>query len=129
MALNDAVAVVLSEKAVGNLRLRLESGLQKCALHLRVEPGGCSGFRYVIAFADVPTPAERDGLIVIESECAVIFMDTETEKMLRGSVIDYDISGFSIHNPNARTACNCGGSFSLPASKRNRVDMAKSLPT
>jgi len=81
-------------------------------LRISVSGGGCSGFQYGFTFDEDRTDAD----LVIERDGARILIDDVSLDLLRGSVIDYveDMIGasFAIRNPQAKSACGCGNSFS-----------------
>jgi len=94
----------------------------KFSLNLRVHVtgGGCSGFQYGFTFDEV---IHDDDTVVVRqvkennAEHAVkLLVDPMSFMYLAGSEIDYkeDIEGsqFIIRNPNAKTTCGCGSSFS-----------------
>lgn len=101
----------------------LIEGEGNLALNLRVfiSGGGCSGFQYGFAFeekiGDDDTVIEktllRDNLPVATVK---LLVDSHSFQYLTGAEIDYknDIDGqrFVIRNPNAKTTCGCGSSFS-----------------
>lgn len=81
-----------------------------------VTGGGCSGFQYGFSF-DEETNA--DDTIVVNhqgSHAVTLLVDPISFQYLVGAEIDYqeDLSGaqFIIRNPNAKTTCGCGSSFS-----------------
>ena len=82
------------------------------ALRVYITGGGCSGFQYGFAFeedrADEDLAVEKDGITVL--------VDPLSLQYLHGAEIDYSesLSGaqFVIRNPNAKTTCGCGSSFS-----------------
>lgn len=82
-------------------------------LRVRVDGGGCSGFQYAISF-DAEQAADD-----VVTECAGVRLVVDSLSMpyLAGAEIDYteSFSGsqFVVHNPNARTTCGCGTSFSI----------------
>ena len=82
-------------------------------LRVAVEGGGCSGFQYQF---DLVSSAEPDDFTV-ELDGASALVDEMSLVMLKGSVIDYvdELAGaeFRIRNPNAKTSCGCGVSFSI----------------
>jgi iron-sulfur cluster insertion protein len=82
-------------------------------LRVSVSGGGCSGFQYGFTFDD--TKGETD--LVIEREGATVLIDEVSLDLLGGAKIDYveDLIGssFSIKNPQAKTSCGCGNSFSV----------------
>lgn len=85
------------------------------ALKLRVfvTGGGCSGFQYGFSFDD--KLAEDDTLV--EADGVAVVVDALSIQYLQGSQVDYEEglqgSKFSIKNPNAKTTCGCGASFSI----------------
>ena len=82
-------------------------------LRVFVTGGGCSGFQYGFTFDD--DMAEDD--TVVEIEGVRVLVDALSIQYLQGSVVDYEEglqgSRFSINNPNAKTTCGCGESFSI----------------
>ena len=82
-------------------------------LRVSVEGGGCSGFQY--KFDMERSQAEDD--ILIRREGAAVLIDSVSLNYLAGSEIDFvdDLIGasFRINNPQAKTSCGCGTSFSL----------------
>jgi len=82
-------------------------------LRVAVEGGGCSGFSYQIDIA--PGPDADD--IVIERDGARLFVDPVSIAFLKGSEVDWveELIGasFKVKNPNARSSCGCGVSFSV----------------
>ncbi len=82
-------------------------------LRIAVSGGGCSGFQYGFSLDDSTTPDDvtvaRDGIAVV--------IDTVSLDLMRGCEIDFveDLAGasFQIRNPNAKTSCGCGTSFSV----------------
>lgn len=101
-----------------------EEGNPQLKLRVFITGGGCSGFQYGFTF-DEEDPKEDDTVIrytlpTPESEAEtseVLFViDPMSLTYLIGAEIDYksDLSGeqFIIRNPNAKTTCGCGSSFS-----------------
>ena len=82
-------------------------------LRVAVDGGGCSGFQYRF---DLVESAEADDL-TIERDGAKALVDDVSVALLRGSEIDFvdEIAGaeFRVRNPNARSSCGCGISFSI----------------
>ena len=106
--------VQLTEKAIGKVREILDSQEPKPAgLRIAVVGGGCSGFSYSMAFENQPNILDKtyayDGLKV--------FVDQASLMYLKGTRIDYietlEGSGFKFENPNVKTTCGCGSSFSV----------------
>ncbi|MBI5064938.1 iron-sulfur cluster insertion protein ErpA [Candidatus Woesearchaeota archaeon] len=120
--LNDAIpkdaggsndTVVVTEKAAEKLKdILKEQKKEGYGLRIEVLPGGCSGFQYAFDFEN----EKKENDTVIEVSGVNFFVDNESIKMLRGARIDYVDSlqgaGFKISNPNAKSTCGCGQSFS-----------------
>jgi iron-sulfur cluster assembly accessory protein len=82
-------------------------------LRVAVDGGGCSGFQYRFDLVDA---VEADDL-QIERDGAVALVDDISLGLLKGSEIDFvdELAGaeFRVRNPNAKSSCGCGVSFSL----------------
>jgi len=82
-------------------------------LRVAVAAGGCSGFQYEFDLVD---EAETDDL-TIERDGAKAVVDEVSMVLLKGSEIDFveELVGaqFRIRNPNAKSSCGCGVSFSV----------------
>ena len=82
-------------------------------LHVAVKGGGCSGLTYVLGLA--AEPAENDK--VVEQNGIRLFVDKKSYIFLVGLELDYsggiNGKGFVFNNPNAKTTCGCGTSFSV----------------
>lgn len=105
--------ISLTKKAAQQIqRLASEAG-HDLWLRIAVDGGGCSGFQYVLT---LETKAEDEDLIV-EYEGAKALVDPVSQPLLAGSLIDYvdELVGsqFKILNPNAKSSCGCGISFSI----------------
>jgi iron-sulfur cluster insertion protein len=83
------------------------------SLRVSVNGGGCSGFSYGFEL----TGERNDDDLVLERDGATVLIDSVSRVYLEGSEIDFvdDLIGqaFKIRNPNAKTSCGCGVSFSL----------------
>ncbi len=82
-------------------------------LRVAVEGGGCSGFQYQFELVDQIQPDD----LKIECDGAAALVDVISLALLKGSEIDYidELAGaeFKIRNPNAKSSCGCGVSFSI----------------
>jgi len=82
-------------------------------LRIAVSGGGCSGFQYGFTLDDTV----NDDDLKLERDGATVLVDAVSLDFLRGSEIDYveDLAGasFQIRNPNAKSSCGCGTSFSV----------------
>ena len=82
-------------------------------LRVAVNGGGCSGFSYEFSF-DRARAADD---LVVARDGATVLIDSVSLDYLKGSVIDWvdELIGasFQIRNPNAKSSCGCGTSFSV----------------
>jgi len=82
-------------------------------LRVAVDGGGCSGFQYRF---DLVETAEADDL-KIERDGSAALVDEVSLVLLKGSEIDFvdELAGaeFKVRNPNAKSSCGCGVSFSI----------------
>lgn len=82
-------------------------------LRVAVDGGGCSGFQY--RFDLVAGPEDDD--LTIERDGAAAVVDVISLALLRGSEIDFvdelAAAEFRVRNPNAKSSCGCGVSFSI----------------
>jgi iron-sulfur cluster assembly protein len=107
------MAISLSESAAERVRDRLASRGHGIGLRVGVKPAGCSGFRYVVDYADQP---QADDL-VFESRGVKVFVDGASLSAIDGMRIDFVRQGlnesFRFENPNVRGECGCGESFTV----------------
>jgi iron-sulfur cluster assembly accessory protein len=105
--------VTLSETAARRLQTLSKTEGRPLMLRVAVEAGGCSGFSYRFDLID---KAEPDDLR-IERDGASAVVDVVSLALLNGSEIDFvdELAGaeFRVRNPNARSSCGCGVSFSI----------------
>jgi iron-sulfur cluster assembly accessory protein len=111
--LDHAGSVTMSQSAAKRIARLLATEPEGTALRISVSGGGCSGFQYGFDLDRNRT----DDDIVIESEGAVVWIDSVSLPYMGGSEIDFVDSligqSFQIHNPNATASCGCGTSFSI----------------
>ena len=83
-------------------------------LRVAVGGGGCSGFSYHMAFENQVNESSDN---VYEFEGLKVLVDQMSEMYLEGVQIDYietiEGSGFKFNNPNVKSTCGCGSSFSV----------------
>ena len=105
--------VTVSDRAAAKIAAILQKEPAGAMLRVSVEGGGCSGFQYKF---DVERDRAEDDL-VLEKANATVLIDPISVGFLAGSEIDFvdDLIGsaFKIINPNAKSSCGCGTSFSL----------------
>ncbi|HEX7111275.1 MAG TPA: iron-sulfur cluster insertion protein ErpA [Mizugakiibacter sp.] len=103
-----------SDAAAHKVReLIAEEGNDALKLRVYITGGGCSGFQYGFTFDE--QRAEDD--YAVDKDGVTLLVDPLSLQYLTGAEIDYSetLSGaqFVIHNPNARTTCGCGSSFTV----------------
>ena len=105
--------LTLSPAAARRIREIGEKEGRALMLRVAVEGGGCSGFQYQFDLVDAADPedlrVERDGSTALVDDISLPF--------LAGSEIDFvdELAGaeFRVRNPNAKSSCGCGVSFSV----------------
>ena len=106
-------AITLSESAAGRIRQIAEREGRPVMLRVAVEGGGCSGFSYQLDLVE----EAQDGDLRIERDGAAAVIDEVSMVLLKGSEIDFidELAGaeFKVRNPNAKSSCGCGVSFSI----------------
>lgn len=111
--------IEITENAAVHIRRMLaKRNLNERGLRVGVKAGGCSGFEYTFAWESSARPADS---VFEASNGAVVYVDPKSLRLLDGTVLDYDTSllskGFVLNNPNAKSTCGCGVSFSVSAEK------------
>ena len=115
------VPLVFTDSAADKVRdLVAEEGNPELKLRVFVQGGGCSGFQYGFSFETEAT--EEDICLKYASpdhadlQDIALIIDVMSLQYLTGAEIDYqnDLNGerFIIRNPQAKTTCGCGSSFS-----------------
>jgi len=90
---------------------------QKAGAGLRVfvQGGGCSGFQYGLMIEEGGAQPDVDQ--VVNSNGVTLFVDPISARYLKGAEVDFVDNvaggGFTIRNPNAKSTCGCGSSFSV----------------
>ncbi len=91
-----------------------KQGMPGGGLRVGVKAGGCSGLSYVFAWESEARP---DDQVIEGPDHAKVFVDKKSFRFLDGTTLDYDTSliskGFVFENPQAKSTCGCGTSFSL----------------
>jgi iron-sulfur cluster insertion protein len=104
--------VTISAGAEQKIRELMKEEQDALGLRVYVRGGGCHGYQYGMAFES--KIGEDDS--VIEKGDIKVIMDSQSAPLLSGAEVDYvdslQGSGFAIKNPQAKTTCGCGSSFS-----------------
>ena len=103
----------LTDAAVEKVKIMMaKEGKQGYCLRVGVVTGGCAGLSYDLRFQKNP----YDNDVVIEQGDFKIIVNPESSAFLKGTEIHYvdtlKESGFQYHNPNSKSSCGCGTSFS-----------------
>ncbi|KPJ92152.1 MAG: hypothetical protein AMJ53_09960 [Gammaproteobacteria bacterium SG8_11] len=107
--------VILTESAAKHVQIMLDKRGHGVGLRLATKASGCSGFSYVVDYADKVD--ETDDL-VFESHGIKVVVDKQSLPNLEGMTVDYVKNnilneGFEFINPNVKDMCGCGESFSV----------------
>lgn len=107
------MAITLTENAAKQIQKQLTKRGSGLGLKLGIKQSGCSGFAYVLGYADQLGENET----VFEQFGVKVVVDNEDLKMLDGVQLDYAREGineaFKFNNPNVTGTCGCGESFSV----------------
>lgn len=107
------MAISLTESAANRVKSFLASRGQGIGLRLGVRRTGCSGFAYVVNYADEVRPGD----VVFEDRGVKIVVDPDSLELIDGTTVDFVKQGlsesFRFQNPNIRGECGCGESFSV----------------
>lgn len=109
------LTITISEDAALHVKeFASAEGKPNSNLRVGVKGGGCSGLTYVLEIVD-EEPKENDK--VVEGNGVRLFVDKKQYVFLAGTVLEYsgglNGKGFVFNNPNAKTTCGCGTSFSV----------------
>ncbi len=109
----DVVRRALTPKAIEMVKDAIQrENLAGWGIRVGVVGGGCSGFQYSMDFEK----DAKDGDWTFEQGGIRLFVDPMSSMYLQGVTVDYVVglqgAGFKFNNPNARTTCGCGASFS-----------------
>jgi iron-sulfur cluster insertion protein len=93
--------------------LKITAGDSSGALRLAVNGGGCSGFQYEFGIATARTADD----LAFQCEGATVLVDNVSMLYVDGSVLDFEDNlmgqAFKVNNPQAKSSCGCGTSFSF----------------
>ena len=104
--------ITITPVAEEKIRELMREEKDTLGLRVYVKGGGCHGYQYGMAFES----ATSDDDTVIEKGDVKVIMDSQSAPLLVGCEVDFHDSvqgsGFAIKNPQAKTTCGCGSSFS-----------------
>ena len=111
--LGNEKLVLVTEAAGSKLGSLIEREQKGDYLRVKITGGGCNGLSDKMKFVAEP----KRGDILVCSSGAQVLVDTKSALYLRGTHLDYSDKmvggGFKFSNPNAKSSCSCGESFSI----------------
>lgn len=111
--LGDERLVLLTPEAGAKVTHLLARESDAGYLRIKITGGGCNGLAYKLKFV----AAARKGDILVRSQGAEVVVDPRSALYLRGTHLDFSDAmvsgGFKFSNPNAKSSCSCGESFSI----------------
>jgi iron-sulfur cluster assembly protein len=108
------MSVTLTETAAQHVQAMLLKRGHGIGLRLATKKSGCSGFAYVVDYADGVGDDDRvftsHGVQVVVDSASLANIDGMEVDFVRNNVLN---QGFEFHNPNVKDMCGCGESFSV----------------
>jgi iron-sulfur cluster assembly accessory protein len=109
-----APPVALTPTAVAKVKeIMAQQDPMPAGLRIGVVGGGCSGFSYSMNFENSSGMMDK----VFNFDDLKVFVDATSVMYLQGCVVDYvetlEAAGFKFENPNVKSTCGCGSSFSV----------------
>jgi iron-sulfur cluster assembly accessory protein len=106
--------ITLTDTAVGKVReIMATQDPLPAGLRIGVVGGGCSGFQYSMSFENQAGMMDK----VLNFDGLKVFVDATSMMYLNGCIVDYvetlEAAGFKFDNPNTKSTCGCGSSFSV----------------
>ena len=107
------MAILLTESAADRGRSHLEKRGAGIGLRVGIKKTGCSGFAYVVNYADEIRPED----LVFEARGVKVVVDRTSLPMIDGTLVDFVKQGlneaFKFQNPKAKGECGCGERFNV----------------
>lgn len=107
------MAISLTQSAADRVRSQLAKRGAGIGLRLGIKKTGCSGFAYVVNYADELQPGDA----VFEAAGVKVVVDSASLPLIDGTVVDFVKQGlneaFKFQNPKAKGECGCGESFNV----------------
>ena len=107
------MSISLTDSAADRIRNNLAQRGHGLGLRLGVRKTGCSGFAYVVNYADEQAQTDH----VFEDHGVKVFVDSSSLTLIDGTTVDFVKQGlneaFRFQNPNVKGECGCGESFSV----------------
>ena len=107
------MAISITQAAADRVKNFIQSRGHGLGLRLGVKSTGCSGYAYVVNYAD----ELADGDVVFDTQGVKIIVDAKSLSYIDGTVVDFVKQGlneaFRFRNPNVKGECGCGESFTV----------------
>ena len=107
------MAISLTDNAASRVKSYLQSRGKGIGLRLGVTKTGCSGYSYVVNYADELDEAD----VIFEDKGVKVVVDADALPLVDGTEVDFIKNGlneaFSFRNPNIAGECGCGESFTV----------------
>jgi len=108
------LTISISKEAADHvLDFAAQAGKPSTNVRVGVKGGGCSGLTYVLDLVEGPEENDK----VIQDHGLELYIDRKSYVFLAGTILEYsgglNGKGFVFNNPNAKTTCGCGTSFSI----------------
>lgn len=111
--LGNEKLIQLTESASKKLNELIHRDKEADLLRIKITGGGCNGLSYNMGF----TNQTKAGDILVHALDSFILIDPKTALFIKGTTLDYSNElvggGFKFDNPNAKSSCSCGESFSI----------------
>ncbi|PMH37559.1 iron-sulfur cluster assembly protein IscA [Vibrio sp. 10N.286.49.B3] len=107
------MAITMTDAAASRVKTFLDNRGKGVGLRLGVKTTGCSGMAYVLEFVDELNEEDQ----VFEHSGVKVIIDPKSLVYLDGTELDYVKEGlnegFEFNNPNSKSECGCGESFTV----------------
>ncbi len=106
--------VVLTDAAIAKVKeIMATQDPVPAGLRIGVVGGGCSGFQYSMSFENQSGMMDK----IVRLDDLKVFVDATSAMYLNGCTVDYvetlEAAGFKFENPQVKSTCGCGSSFSV----------------
>jgi iron-sulfur cluster assembly accessory protein len=106
--------VVLTPAAIAKVKeIMATQDPVPAGLRIGVAGGGCSGFQYSMSFENAAGMMDK----IARFDDLKVFVDATSAMYLNGCIVDYvetlEAAGFKFENPQVKSTCGCGSSFSV----------------
>ena len=109
-----AAPITLTQNAIAKVKeIMAQQSPAPAGLRVGVVGGGCSGFSYSMSFENGAGMMDK----VFDMDGLKVYVDATSVMYLNGCIVDYvetlEAAGFKFENPNVKSTCGCGSSFSV----------------